>query len=61
MKSFYFYDEKFQGPVPKDGRVLENHCISVKENSGIKVGKKVLIVVRFQGKKLNFISYDLRE
>ena len=46
MKSFYFYDEKFQGPVPKDGRVLENHCISVKENSGIKVRKKVLIVVK---------------
>ena len=44
-EKFWFYKKKQEGPVPKDGRVLKNHCISVKENSGIKVRKKVLIVV----------------
>ena len=37
--------EKAQGPVPKDGRVLENHGISVKENSSIKLRKKILVSV----------------
>ena len=58
VKRRNLFDDKFllsneKEPVPKDGRVLENHRISVDENSSIKVRKKVLVpFVKFSRKEI---------